>query len=760
MYGENGNPSTIEKYRPFVFWRDSGQSGEEVAEQVRLSAAAGVGGFIPLPVISDALTAEEKTEQFKTFYSRLLPASAAFGLPVAFTLADCIEQTVVLAEDAVWEDTIRSRKLVRHTHYCIQDENVNWQIFPGKLLSVVAYNEDRDEVIDLREYIEDDKVVYKCPRGNWRIVQYVSLPDRDGNRPNILSRESSEYYINAAYAMFADVLGEYMGTTVTHLYYSRLAFKAINRHDWSDDFNEVFESRYGFDPAPYYPYLFTPDSNNAPRYKALFSDCRARMLREGYIAAAESYAKNNFLTLIGVLAESKSTQCSPIMGDALLNNTATPGSVLDMGYLYGINSVKVAAGAAFGRAKRDIFVELYRNYAECNIDIMMRDAAHAFVRGANLPALHLPKPTPENHNDASRILRFTAAMRTCLKGGRQVSDIAVIYPIYHLHSCVNMYSADIEGFEYSDTPADADYMSVINSICLCAGHDVTLLHPDVIARSARAENDRLRLDGMSDEGGFRVVVLPSQRIASLACMRVIRDYFDAGGRIIATGQLPTRAFEYDPADPDKNDKEMREISEHIFGKDALDSSIIKTHCDNTSPAGGRALFLYFSKTGIDGVSMVSSLDIRRALSVFKIGFDVFAPQMPKYETTGALNASFNEYTRLGLHKHLPDGGMFSHIHKRYGDKDIYYFANTANRVSHTPIFLRGAHVPICYDPETGAKWHEEYEYVSVCGRVYTRFDIAMQPTTFLVVVTVGGAARKLTVVPEELRDCTDEALGG
>jgi hypothetical protein len=134
--------------------------------------------------------------------------------------------------------------------------------------------------------------------------------------------------------------------------------------------------------------------------------------------------------------------------------------------------------------------------------------------------------------------------------------------------------------------------------------------------------------------------------------------------------------------------------------------------------------------------------------------------MPKYETTGALNASFNEYTRLGLHKHLPDGGMFSHIHKRYGDKDIYYFANTANRVSHTPIFLRGAHVPICYDPETGAKWHEEYEYVSVCGRVYTRFDIAMQPTTFLVVVTEGGAARKLTVVPEELRDCTDEALGG
>ena len=50
MYGENGNSSVIEKYRPFVYWRDSGQTAEEVYEQVRLSAAAGVGGFIPLPI--------------------------------------------------------------------------------------------------------------------------------------------------------------------------------------------------------------------------------------------------------------------------------------------------------------------------------------------------------------------------------------------------------------------------------------------------------------------------------------------------------------------------------------------------------------------------------------------------------------------------------------------------------------------------------------------------------------------------------------
>ncbi|MBQ4140848.1 MAG: hypothetical protein IJD70_05880 [Clostridia bacterium] len=759
MYGENSNFNSIEKYRPFVYWRDSGQSADEVYEQVRLSAVAGVGGFIPIPVNDKSMESEEKCESLKRFYEKLLPASAEFGLAVAFTLDECIEQTVVRAEDNLWEDDIRSRKLVRHIHYCAQDENVKWQVFPGKLLSVIAYNEERDEVIDLRDHIENENVVYKLPRGNWRIVQYVSLPDHDSDRPNILSREASESYLEAAYSMFADLFDCYIGSTITHVYYANLAFKAVNRHDWCDSFNEVFETRYGFDPSPYYPYLFTTDGNNAPRYKALFSDCRARMLRDGYIAAVEDFAKKKGLSLIGTLSESKSTQCSPIMGDALLNNTATPGAVLDRGYLYGINSVKVAAGAAFGRAKRDIFVELYRGYKDKSYEIMMRDAAHAFARGANLPALHLPKPSESNQELASRLLRFTGAMRTCLENGRQVSDIAVVYPIYYLHSRVNMYSADISGFEYSDTPADADYMSVINSICLCAGHDVTLLHPDVIARSAHAESDRLRLVGMSDEGGFRIIVLPAQRVASLACMRVLRDYFDAGGRIIATGELPTKAFEFDPSDADKNDKEMVAISEHIFGKDALDSSVMKTYCKNTSESGGTALFLYFSKTGIDGVSMVSSLDLRRALASFKIGFDVFAPQMPKYETTGALNASFNEYTRLGLLKHLPDGGMFNHIHKRAGEKDIYYFANTTNRVCRTPVFLRGTHVPTCYNPETGGKWHEKYEYVSVFGKAYTRFEISMRPTTSLVIVSEGGGERKLAIDPSSLRDCTEEALG-
>jgi hypothetical protein len=759
MYGENGNPSTIEKYRPFVYWRDSGQTAEEVYEQVRLSAAAGVGGFIPLPIKDDALLPAEITALFKQFYKKLLPAAEAFSLPVAFTLDKCIERTVVAAEDALWENNMRARKLKRVTHYCNQDEFVTRELSPGTLLSVVANNDDHGVVIDLREYIEDGAIRFQLPRGNWSVVQYLSVPDEDSDRVNILSRESCDQYFAAAYAIFADVFDKYLGTTLTHLNYSGLAYKAVNRHDWSDVFNEVFEVRYGFDPAPYYPYLFTTDGNDAPRYKALFSDCRARMLREGYIAAAESFAKEKGLSLIGTLAESKSTQCSPMTGDALLNNTATPGAVFDQGYLYGINSVKIAAGAAFGRAKRDIFVELYRNYKNTDYDVMMRDAVHAFARGANLPALHLPAPGLTNQKMISRLLRFTASVRTALKDGRQVSDIAVIYPIYYLHSCVNMYSAGISGFEYADTPSDADYMSVINSICLCAGHDVTLLHPDVIARSARPEGDRLRLAGISDEGGFRVVVLPAQRVASLACMRVLRDYFDAGGRIIATGVLPTRAFEFDPTEPEKNDKEIVAITEHIFGKDALDPAVMKTYCTNTSPSGGRSFFLYFSKTGIDGVSMVNSIDLRRALAFFKLGYDVFAPEMPKYETTGALNASFNEYSRLGLQKHLPDGGMFNHIHKRIGTKDIYFFANTANRISDTPIFIRGAHVPLCYDPETGAKWNEEYEYVSVYGLVYTRFEISMQPTTSLVVVTDGGAERKLTIDPATLRDCTEEAIG-
>lgn len=750
----SGNPSL----RPFIFVTDRGGDRESLVRVLDNCVEAGVGGIIPQPLVDDEDGADIEAEvrRFREFYAMLLPECARLGIRVAFSIASVVRKYIIANEYDRWETNLRARRIDRRIHYCMSDTDVTVPLCGDETsrLSLVAYNADRDEIIDLRGKEEGDSLSWHTPRGNWEVIEYICVPDFDGDRVNLLSAEASGEFLETAYALFADLIGPYLGTTVTHVYLRSIAFGTKNRHDWSPDFNEVFRARWGFDPAPYYPYLFTYAGARATHMKALFSDCRARMLRDGFLLAAEKFAEERGLDLFCSVAEPKLTECAPVTGDALLDNTASPCAVFDRSYLYGMNSVKLAAGAAFGRSIRDIFVELYRNYPDYSAELLLRDACHAFSRGANLPALHLQAQTEEKAQKMKRLFSFIASVRNCLSRGRQVSDIAVIYPIYFLHSAVNLYDAEVSGFEYPDTPYEADYMSVINSLCVYSGHDVTLLHPDVVARSAVPEGGLLRLHGLSDEGGFRVVVLPAQKVCSLACMRVLRDYFDAGGKIVATGTLPSLALEYDPADPDAGDREMRAIVDHIFGADADNPEVMREYCHNVGKNGGEAYFLDFSVTAADGTSMVASRTIHNALRSLGVCFDVYAPQMPHYESTGALNSPYNEFTRLGLQRHLPDGGMFSHIHKRHGLYDIYFFSNTTDRAAETPVFLRGAHVPYLYCPLGERSWTPDYEYVLIGGSVYTRFELRLDRSQAVIVLSDNAEEREASLDRAALRDAS------
>ena len=754
-----GNPSQ----RPFIFITDDGSGTEKLYDILRRCAEIGVGGIIPLPMEhkdDDGISSADELLRFRKFYERLLPECVRLGLRVALSMTKCVESAVIQAEEDRWEYGIRARRLERKIHYCSSDEHVSISLTESPRMSLVAYNEDRDEVVDLREKVRGLTLEWDVPRGNWQIVEYVCVPDTEKNRPDILSKEASGEYFEAAYGLFGDLVEKYLGTTVTHLYIRDLAFDSRNRHDWTEKFNEVFRERYGFDPAAAYPYLFTSSGNNADHYKALLFDCRARMLRDGFLLAAEEFADRNGLELFVSIAEPKLSQCSFVTGDALLDNTVSPCAVFDRSYLYGINSVKLAAGAAFGRAIRDIYAELYRGYPKLEPEIMLRDAEHAFARGANLPAIHVPPHSADNAEDEKKFLKlfkYVSNVRGYLSRGRQVCDIAVIYPIYSLHSAVNLYDAKVKGFEYPDTPCNADYMSLINSICLYSGHDATLLHPDVIVRSARGEKSMLRLEGMSDEGGFRVVVLPSRKFATVGCMRVLKEYFDAGGRIIATGQLPSRAFEFDPADPEKYDREVRDIVDHIFGVAADNPQIMREYCHNTGENGGSAYFLSFAITAADGTDMVNSRTIDDALESLDTCYDVYAPDMPRFESTGALNNPFNEFKRLGLQRHLPGGGMFSHIHKRHGSRDIYFFSNTTDHPASTPIFLRGAHDPVCIDPMEETEWTPECSFVLVEGTVYTRLEISLGRNGSVIIVSEDAERREAELDVSTLEDRTLEA---
>ena len=395
--------------------------------------------------------------------------------------------------------------------------------------------------------------------------------------------------------------------------------------------------------------------------------------------------------------------------------------------------------------------ELFRNYKRHDKERLYKDAMNAFARGANRTALHLSGELTEN----STFCDFTARVQTLLQGGRHVADIAMLYPIYHLHSNCGLYDSVVRGYEYPSTPADADYMTLINSISIYAGHDLTLLHPDVLNTKCHTENGVLYLDNAHNNESFRVVVMPATSIISLENVRTLKKFYDEGGKLLSTGLLPTKAFEYD--ENGQNDREVCRIIEEIFGHDACDPNIIRDYCYNKNEAGGEALFLYFNASAADGTYMTRSSTVNAALNSFGLPFDIYLPGMPRLECTGALNCIFPEFRTIGLDRTIPGDGMLNHIHKKYEDHDLYYFSNTTKATYNHHVLLRGAFAVEEWDPHTGKITERQSKLLSYKGEPYTNLRLTLTPCTsaFFYAKPIAADTARLEVI-ESIRHLQSE----
>ncbi len=640
-------------------------------------------------------------------YRRFFALCESIGIKSAFNLEVAYER-FILGDEGEENEDIASENLTLHSYRCTEEEDIRYNLHKGTLMSLVAYDGNED-IIDLREFVSDGVLTWTVPRGNWDILEFNSLPDTDSGRINYLSYRVSRNYIIEATEELGGIASEMKPESLTAIKYNDIGFIGKNRRMWSRDLNEVFKGEYGFDPSPYYPALFYHIGKDTKRLKAQLMDCRAKMLRDGFCRAAHDYAAEYSISCIGGFIEPKLSACSAVTGDTLLVSMYTPSALLNKAYLYGINSVKIAAGASYCFDRTTVNCDVFKDYRKVDLDIAYKDAMHAFARGANRLIFHSADFEEDNapsiiktimgEENVADFSRFVTCVQSVLKGGRHVSDIALLYPIYSVHSGVYFYDSPVEGFEYPDTPSNLDYMSVINSISFYSGHDLTVLHPNAFNSFCTVKKSKIYLENGNSREKYRVLVIPATSVISITSLEICKEFFDAGGKIIATGELPSYAIE---STKDSNrDDEVRALVAHIFGEDAANDNIMRRYAVNRNENGGIAYMLYFTKTAADGTNMVDSKLIEAALNDLSVAYDVSLPEMVKYESTGALNPPYPTFIKMGLSNHLPNGGMINYIHKRRGDIDVYYFSNTTTLKLETPLILRGKLLIDEWNPHTG-----------------------------------------------------------
>jgi hypothetical protein len=127
--------------------------------------------------------------------------------------------------------------------------------------------------------------------------------------------------------------------------------------------------------------------------------------------------------------------------------------------------------------------------------------------------------------------------------GRHVADIALLYPIatlqagYRFDGPLSPYSGGVPVPE-----ADYIYLGELLSTQVC--RDFTFLHPEVLDERCAVEGDSLKLNNQINFEDYKVVILPGHRTIRWSNLQKLKEFYDKGGKVIATGQLPSKSAEF------------------------------------------------------------------------------------------------------------------------------------------------------------------------------------------------------------------------
>ena len=753
-------------FSPFMYFPITSENDlhkdEKITKLIQGYKKSGYGGVIPFAFGKSPIKA--LSMEYYHIIDVVCRAARENGMHVGYIDDSYIMREYIAAEE---DHASQCSVLCKYDTACITGDHMH-KVIPdhGKLLSLMAVNDDTQDLLDLRPYLteEDGKWVldWTVPEGNWNMEQYSCEKDTASPYIDYLDYDISSNYLKATFRYWLDRMGEGAEDLVNMFIYRNVVYGGQNRRMWNENFNTVFEEYYGFDPAPYYPLLFRDFGRYSKRYKSMLMVCRAHMLVEGYMKAVADICHAKGIYCTGFPAESKTTSCSWMFGDGqmLHKYTSAPGVSIPFAYLYGLNGIKVAAGAADAFGQEVVSADIFKYYGQLSKDIIYRETMNAFVRGVNMLFAHLGEDRTDEqstfgekwgtifskNDDLAEYAGFTTRSQALLRGGEHICDVAILYPIHSLHSVVFLYqAAGVQEFEYPVTPENADYMETMNSFLNYVGMDSTFVHPNIIRDRAFSEDGTLfvKQEGKESLQKYKVLVMPSMSLISLKTLRVIKKFFDEGGKIIATDNLPGGAYECSMLDTEMNtamktltpeDKEVQSIIKYIFGDDCQDNRIIKQFYKNENENGGQAYYFPSNKTTVDGTESVSANMLYQAIEKFHMAPDVYIDGMPRVEFSGIVNYHLPAFMKVGIGPRLAKGCSMNYIHKRYAGCDIFYITNTTSSAFNRNILLRGRHQPEEWNPYTGKIHKLTAELVRFRGETYTKVSVPIEASscTFLI----------------------------
>ncbi len=488
---------------------------------------------------------------------------------------------------------------------------------PGRLVLAAALPQRDglialDEAQDLTASIDGGQLAWQAPAGEWFVVVMTDDLIYDGTHAaislaykkpciDLLTPEPTARFLEVTHERYAEKLGQDLGRyfvstftdepSLQNYWFRPMPYRVL---PWSLTIEREFSQRRGRELRPLLPALVAEAGPAGARARYDFWNTVGELVAENYFGQIQTWCrKHNILSGGHLLMEEGLVGHVPLYGHFFrcVRRLDAPSidclTSLPPQVPWHIARLNGSAADLEGRTVTMCEVsdhsQRYRPQGDTRpvrivTEDEIRGTCNRLVWGGinTLTSYYAFKDLSDDQ--LQRINTHVGRCQTVLRGGHQVTDIAVLYPI---ESVWPRFVPAHQGA--TDEPAARRIESVFDSVSstlYAANRDFAYLDSQAL-RQAKAVDGTL----MHGDLRWRVLVLPAAETLPLEAWETVAAFWRQGGVVIAIGTRPANSEVEFPA------PRVQEIARELFGT-------ADAPCVVTNPVGGTGILLPTAMIGL------------------------------------------------------------------------------------------------------------------------------------------------------------------
>jgi len=448
---------------------------------------------------------------------------------------------------------------------------------------------DGDGLIDLSGRVQQGKLVWNAPAGEWRLMVFTwrfSTGRRRGPLVDGASRDAVDWYIQTVYQPHYDHFADEFGKRIVGYFYD----EPETPGDWGTEVIPMLQSRKIDWKKALVAWKFAladPDQQVAAKYQ--YQDALAEAWGKTFYGGLTRWCHQHNVLSIGHWLEHNHVYLHP---EKCAGNMFQVQKYTDMGGIdavfrqfvwgrkddstYQTPKLGSSISHAYGKHNDVAMVEIFgARGQDLTYPEMKWWTDHMQVSGINFMIPHSFNPRSPFDRDCPpyfynngyeprwplyRVFAdYTSRLSLLLTGGRHVCPVALLYlgNSYHAGKAItpeNMTTA------LQDALFDCDWLP----------YEVFENDMELAGRELRLREER-----------YRVLIVPPVEVIPPATLEKAKAFLDAGGVVVGYGFLPSKS-----ATLGRSSSEVAALCRAIWGDPQPALSVCKT-----TPAGGRSYFL-------------------------------------------------------------------------------------------------------------------------------------------------------------------------